>query len=168
MATKGGPGRTAMAGDTTHSPERPAPSVLLDVFIPVVIHPKQSTRVYTFRGRARCKKDPKVIANARAIATCLRMQNQFTPRGDEVAGPLELDVVFVFPLLAKGRGCGFKDTAPDLDNCVKQLLDVLESVGFIENDSRVAKMVLEKRRSEHPGIDIQLTRLSVVRRRRQR
>lgn len=79
--------------------------------------------------------------------------------------PVRLEVTFNFPYLKKHSAKDrenriVKTTKPDLDNTVKILLDCMEEVGLVINDSRICQMVLEKYYSDKPGIVWQLTERS--------
>lgn len=70
-----------------------------------------------------------------------------------------LDITFYYQIKAKNRWGQWKTSAPDLDNSVKSLQDVMSRMGFWHNDSQIALLKLKKRLSEHPGILIETGRL---------
>ena len=79
-------------------------------------------------------------------------------------GCFQLIVVITFPWL-KGHGKRLKERCralrmnkkPDIDNLVKIIADSLEKSGCIVNDSRIARMVIEKRYGDDTGIQYKLT-----------
>jgi Holliday junction resolvase RusA-like endonuclease len=79
-----------------------------------------------------------------------------------VTGPVELDVRMVYPH-NKGTKLGDrvyllpKDTRPDADNAAKHLIDLLSRMRFIENDAKVARLVVEKFHGPESHVGIQIT-----------
>ena len=79
-------------------------------------------------------------------------------------GCYQLQMVITFPWL-KGHGKGLKkrcralrmNKKPDIDNLVKVVADALEKSGCIVNDSRIARMVIEKRYGDDCGIQYKLS-----------
>lgn len=74
-------------------------------------------------------------------------------------GPVCLKVIFTYSIKDKKRWGHWKTSKPDLDNSVKLLQDVLTDLHFFKDDSQIAKLVLEKRLSSHPLIEIEIGRL---------
>lgn len=74
-------------------------------------------------------------------------------------GPVVLKVIFNYAIKDAKRWGQWKTSRPDLDNSVKLLQDVLTELGFFKDDSQIAKLVLEKRFSAHPLIEIEMGRL---------
>ena len=70
-----------------------------------------------------------------------------------------LDITFYYQIKQPKRWGQWKTSAPDLDNSVKSLQDVMSRMGFWKNDSQIALLKLKKRLSEHPGILIETGRL---------
>ena len=73
--------------------------------------------------------------------------------------PISIKVTWVFPhnKTDKAGQAYWHDTKPDCGNLDKALLDVLEDEGFYTNDSRIVKEVIQKLRSDYPGIFIEIT-----------
>lgn len=74
-------------------------------------------------------------------------------------GPVYLKVIFNYAIKDKKRWGNWKTSKPDLDNAVKLLQDVLTDLHFFKDDSQIARLVLEKRLSSHPFIEIGIGRL---------
>ena len=83
-------------------------------------------------------------------------------------GPLCVDVEWTYPYLARTRKRDLGllipcDTAPDRDNLQKGLFDVMEKLGYWENDSRVAQGIFNKWWGPNPGIKITIRKATGVR-----
>ena len=74
-------------------------------------------------------------------------------------GPLRLVVKWCYPVKGKHQNGEYKATKPDTDNLNKALKDIMESLGFFVNDSRVASEVIEKFWADIPGIYIRVEHL---------
>lgn len=60
-----------------------------------------------------------------------------------LTGPLRLSVFWHFAHLEsapkrRAENLCWKDTAPDLDNCEKLLIDTMQKMGFFTNDGKIA------------------------------
>lgn len=73
-------------------------------------------------------------------------------------GPLRLCICWTFPHLASAKKTNlvYKDTAPDLDNMEKVLVDLLAKMEFLANDGQVADKRTVKLWGRTPGILIQI------------
>lgn len=127
---------------------------MIDFFIPILPVPKQGDRV----SSGRHYQPRKVTTNAKELA--LYMQ-PFVPR-EPLAGPLKLDVTVYYPHLsrtsAKRRLLAIpKGTAPDGENLLKQVADVMEKLGFFAVcDGQVSDGRLRKRWSHRFGFRVRL------------
>ncbi len=84
---------------------------------------------------------------------------------DPITGVVELAVVVTWPWRAgdskkvRALGWDWHSTKPDLDNWVKDLIDCMVRMRFIEDDAKVARCVSEKRRGDDVGVKIGIARL---------
>ena len=60
------------------------------------------------------------------------------------------------PLKNRDKGKLAKDTAPDGEQLLKQLNDVMESVGFFKNDGQIADMRVRKFWTDNVGVSVLL------------
>ena len=79
-------------------------------------------------------------------------------------GFLRLDVVVNYPFLKKHKKNEdyeyiVKNTKPDIDNVVKIISDSMEKAGLVKNDSRFARIYMEKRYSHRPGVQFRISRM---------
>lgn len=80
-------------------------------------------------------------------------------------GPLYAEINFFYPptemakskMEKKGMISLPKSTKPDLDNLAKQLLDVMQELGFYRNDSQIWDLFLTKIYHESPRIEIYIS-----------
>ena len=73
-----------------------------------------------------------------------------------LSGPLAADVRLCWEADAKHPAGSPKDTKPDLDNIEKTLWDVMERLGFFENDAQVALKRVAKLYGDVPGVYVRL------------
>ena len=71
-----------------------------------------------------------------------------------MTGPLYMKVIWCFPM-GKHDG-GYCTDKPDLDNANKLLQDVLQELGFFNDDKQIAKLQLTKIYAENPCVMISL------------
>lgn len=86
-------------------------------------------------------------------------------------GPLKAEIDFCYPATEKAKeimlrnsyGWYPKATKPDCDNLSKQLLDVMQELGFYRNDSQIYVLLIQKfyvstlaEKIHNPGIEIYL------------
>jgi len=70
-------------------------------------------------------------------------------------GPIELDVVWLFPKGKSHKAGEWRITKPDTDNLEKMLKDCMTEVGFWNDDAQVVKETVQKKWADEPtGIDI--------------
>lgn len=132
----------------------------LSFAIPYIVNPKQSMRI-GMRGSRPCSfQDPKVIRNADALAALMLPHRPESP----LVGPIKESVRFVYPWLKKHPNkvrAGFleKDTRPDIEQLLKQLNDVMERMGFFDNDAQVAVVEASKVFGPTPLVQIELAEI---------
>jgi|CXWL01.1.fsa_nt_gi Holliday junction resolvase RusA-like endonuclease len=135
----------------------------LEFFVPCNIEPKQGDRVRIASTKAGKRfamhyTPGKVKRNAGNLAAIIAPHRPSEP----LRGPLKLSVIFQYAWRAgaskKAREAKLqpKDKKPDLDNCIKQLLDVMQSCGFFVNDSQVADLHAKKVWTTTPGVFVKL------------
>lgn len=116
----------------------------ITISIPFTIQPKQADRsriATTKSGKQWVQhyQPADVRHNADSLAALVAPYRPAVP----LDCPIEVDVCYCFPWASSVRKwqheCGWwpRDTKPDLDNCTKQLMDVLQRCGFFTNDSRI-------------------------------
>jgi len=132
----------------------------IEFFIPVKVLPKQSARF----GKGHARRDPRIDANAKALAAYAM---QYKP-----AAPLEwaLRVHLTFhhswtcrhSARTQRAGRQWKATRPDLDNLAKQVLDVLESAGFYDDDGQIADLHLRDFYADDDGVQVLIEELPIA------
>ena len=139
----------------------------MDIWIPC--NPPKSTHQASQRIMKR-KNGPQFIgkmetSKGRAVQqslTALLLPHQ---PAAALEGPIELVVRWHFPWRKsepkRNRALGAKwcDKRPDADNIVKLPLDVMTRLAFWNDDSQIARLVVEKRWADAPGIGIECTPL---------
>jgi Holliday junction resolvase RusA-like endonuclease len=63
-------------------------------------------------------------------------------------------VKWCFPITGNHYDGEYKDTKPDTHNLDKMLFDIMEDLGYWDNDARVASEIIEKFYADIPGIYI--------------
>jgi Holliday junction resolvase RusA-like endonuclease len=63
-------------------------------------------------------------------------------------------VKWCFPITGNHYNGEYKDTKPDTHNLDKMLFDIMEDLGYWDNDARVASEIIEKFYANIPGIYI--------------
>jgi Holliday junction resolvase RusA-like endonuclease len=127
----------------------------IEFFIPLVVKPKQSTRFGG--GRAFPKKE--TLDNAAQLAAFASRHRPDSP----IDQPVRARYVFQRAYLKKdGKRAAMGETIPDdtgadLGNRVKQLEDVLESVGILANDTRIWDCEAKKVRTAQCGVQVWLS-----------
>ena len=129
--------------------------IVLDIPPPKGTAQQQKTGV---RHGKIIKYDPPNVRFMKALFTTLLSQHR--PH-EPLKGALSLKVEFFYPYRKadEKKAGGFdiwKDTQPDCDNLVKGLNDVMEKLGFFDNDGQIARLVVEKSWSSSPCIEINL------------
>ena len=142
--------------------------MIVEFDVPWIVEPKQGDRsriVDMSNGRrfVRHYQPVKVKRNSFTLGLLMNEHRPPTP----MEGPLRLDVQFRYPWRAgtskKVRTAGRpvpKDKKPDLDNCLKQLLDTMQSGGFFRNDSQIADLHASKVWCDVPGLYVRLEEIS--------
>lgn len=81
-------------------------------------------------------------------------------------GCMQLQMVITFPWLGKHgkklrERCKAvrKNTKPDVDNTTKVFMDAMDICNVLANDSRVSRLIVEKRHGEKTGVQWQLKEL---------
>lgn len=74
-------------------------------------------------------------------------------------GPTRVIVKWLFPITGNHHDGEYKDTKPDAHNLDKLLFDIMEDLGFWDNDARVASEIIEKFYANIPGIYIKIESL---------
>ncbi len=129
--------------------------------IPFAVGAKQGDRSRVVTPRTgkpfvRHYPDPKTKRNAQALeALCL----PYVP-AQPLEGPLCVKLHAYYPWRKseskrnRARGEIPKDTKPDADNIAKQVLDVLEAMGFFANDSQVTHLEVHKAWTVRPSLAV--------------
>jgi len=106
----------------------------------------QHSKLISGRVWIRHYRPPEVEANATELAAYF--SHARPPKAWDC--PVVLRVLFVSKWLgghgkkARARGWAWDSTVPDVDNRTKQLLDVLQNIGAITNDSRIVRVEATK------------------------
>lgn len=128
----------------------------LEFFIPYRVAPKQS-----FRADRRAHKDPKLVANEKALAALLCPHRPQEP----LQGTLRQRLVFQYPWRRAEHkkwiqhGSRPKNTVPDYEQLCKNVNDVMESMGFFTNDAIIAGAEVWKLWCCQPGVQVYLEEL---------
>ena len=115
----------------------------VDFHIPWLPRPKQSFR-YTQTGRKYTPADVK--EDQRSLASLIEQHRPDKP----LVGPLRFAMTIIYPWRkseskrVRALGLRPKGTKPDTDNLQKQVCDVLERMGFFENDAQIAQSNVAK------------------------
>jgi len=72
-------------------------------------------------------------------------------------GPIELHVVWCFPLQGKHENGEPKTTKPDTDNMIKLFKDCMTKTGYWKDDAQVFREINEKFYSNVEGVFVQAT-----------
>ena len=76
-------------------------------------------------------------------------------------GPVDLLVMWCFPLAGNHKNGDYKTSRPDTDNLQKLLKDVMTELKFWKDDALVASETVKKFWAEKPGIYIRIMELGV-------
>lgn len=128
---------------------------VIHFYCPIAVQPKQSMRMRVVNGRPMSYPSPKVSQNAKALAAAFKPYAPSKPW----TGPVELDVRFWMPFpkatsKRKRETIIWHDKKPDRGNLLKQIEDVLEACGFVENDSQFCVGSVAKCWGEEPAITV--------------
>lgn len=91
-----------------------------------------------------------------AILEALTDTQQEVPRYEE---PISVTVNFCYSIKDRKRWGEWKTSKPDLDNSVKLLLDVMTKMGFWKDDALISRLVITKKLSGAPSVEIDIRRL---------
>lgn len=117
----------------------------------------QHKSISTRGGKPRLHDSPQLIAAVNMLTGLFLPHRPKQP----LDGPLSLTVTLTYPYTQqqakKANGAVIpKLSAPDLDNQLKTLTDVLGKCGFFTNDSRICDLRAVKQHGPVPGITIDL------------
>jgi Holliday junction resolvase RusA-like endonuclease len=122
----------------------------------------QQKRLVIVKGKPRFFHDARMKREEQTWAALLAPHTPDAP----LSGPVYLRVRMTWPFLKatpkKHQGWRrWKETKPDCSNVVKHLEDLLVKLRFVNDDSQVARLVVEKcyGAEQDVGIDIELTTL---------
>ena len=144
----------------------------LEFIVDVLVLPKQGDRSMIMRPKAKGASafikhyPPKAQAdNASQLAQAIRRYRPLEP----FDGPIEVELSFVSAWRSAESGrvkksgrYRRKDTHPDNDNLSKQVLDVLESEGFLASDARVSDLILKKRWGPRHLLRVRIEKLELL------
>jgi Holliday junction resolvase RusA-like endonuclease len=134
--------------------------VSVDVTVPCV-PPKtahHAKRIVRVGGFARLADKPELTSARHTLLALLQPHAPAAP----LVGPVALVIDLTWPWLAgdgkRTRALGRipHDTKPDWDNAGKTLADVLVTLRYLEQDSRIVDGRVRKWRGDSPGIRVQL------------
>lgn len=140
----------------------PAPKQVLCRFIPCEIPTTtaQMKGVSVRNGKPFFFTNKKAAKAGRQIAAFLRPHAPPAP----FTGPLSLTLELRFRWRKAESKRHIKqwefypiDTAPDVDNLAKEILDQMTKLGFWKSDGQLARLQLTKVWADTPGLDIMLT-----------
>ena len=77
-----------------------------------------------------------------------------------MTGPLSMLVIWFFPA-DDNHPIGYCTNKPDLDNANKLLQEVMQELGFFEDDKQIVNLHLSKRYTNSPGVVIYLDNAEV-------
>ena len=119
-------------------------------------------RIIRVKGHARLGDKPELTA-AKSFWDALFLQHRpATP----LVGPLLLWITLTWPWntsdskKTRANGWVYHDTAPDVDNMTKTLMDSMARCAYFNRDSQVACLQIDKYRGDNPGIEVTLGELS--------
>lgn len=133
------------------------------VFWLSVVPPKathQAKRIVRRGDHAVLADKPELVATRQTLDAAIAQALHGEPV-TMLEGPLELELIFAFPLLKshKAIACDWKPTRPDLDNLAKTVIDALARRGFFRDDAQIVTMKLGKVHNERFGIGVSLEAL---------
>lgn len=141
---------------------------VIEFTIPFTVQAKQSdrTRIVTRKDGTQYVhhyQSNRVVINAQHLAAAVCPHRPPAPWD----GPVGMEVTYIYPWRSteskRKRAAGeiLKWTAPDLEQLDKQLTDVLESAGFVTNDSRIVARWSCKKWGNNPGVHVRLEKLEI-------
>ena len=111
---------------------------MVEFFLPYEVVGKKPPRVSTKGGFARAYKPARETDNTDALQSLMLKHRPAEP----LDGPLSLYLVVARP--GRKKKDAWAPTKPDLDNCMKQVMDCAEKMGFVVNDSRIVYVGMAK------------------------
>lgn len=127
----------------------------LDFFMPMV--PPTAThqeKKWTVRGGKPVSYEPAEVKAARA--KLLAYLGQHRPE-EPLEGPVELEVLWLFPANGRHGDMTPKVTRPDTDNLQKLLKDCITVLKFWRDDAQVYTETVMKFWADEPGIAIRVS-----------
>ena len=127
----------------------------LPMMPPTVTH--QEKQVAVTKGKPKFYEPPELKAARAKLQSHLDKHVPSAP----YTGPVDLLVMWLFPVTGSHRNGEYKTTRPDTDNLQKLLKDVMTQVGYWRDDALVASETVKKFWAEKPGIFIRIQELEV-------
>ena len=124
---------------------------MIEFFLPYKVVGKKPPRVSTRGGHARAYKPARETDNTDALQALMLPHRPAEP----MDGPLSLYLVVARP--GRKKKDAWAPTKPDLDNCMKQVMDCAEKMGFVANDSRIVYVGMAKVLDVTHGCYIKIT-----------
>lgn len=139
---------------------------MIDVWIGGLPQPQGSSRAFVRGGRAVITSANPRLRPWRATVT-EELSNAIGVGSHPIADPVAVTLEFVFPRPASHFGKRgllpsapeFPGGRPDVDKCVRAILDSLQESGAIRDDSLVVTLIARKRFGERPGVRIHVERV---------
>lgn len=119
----------------------------------------QESKVAVVRNKPIIYKPEKI---KQAKKELIKHLMPFKPK-EQMQGPIELKVVWLFPRGKRHKHFEWRVTKPDTDNLEKMLKDCMTEVGFWKDDALVVSETVYKIWSDEPtGISIELNALDKI------
>lgn len=119
----------------------------------------QESKVAVVRNKPIIYKPEKI---KQAKKELIRHLMPFKPK-EQMEGPIELKVVWLFPRGKRHKHFEWRVTRPDTDNLEKMLKDCMTEVGFWKDDALVVSETVYKVWSDEPtGISIEINALDKI------
>jgi len=131
----------------------------IEFTIPIIPTAQMRARARRMGNHASVYKDPKQVKNEENLASLISKYAPAVP----FSGPVAIKVDIFLPI-PKSQSQWRKDAAiaghikhtskPDIDNCLKELLDVMTKTGFWDDDSQVMRIAATKQYGAKPRWEI--------------
>jgi Holliday junction resolvase RusA-like endonuclease len=140
--------------------------MIWEIWVAGVAQPQGSARGFKAGNRVIITTDNKNLRPWRhAVTSEVQQKMAFAGPEEPLAGPIGLELVFVFPRLKGHYGSkGLLASAPrehavrpDLDKLARAVIDALADAGLLRNDAQVAALMASKRYGDRPGCQIRLS-----------
>lgn len=127
-------------------------------FVAGIPVPQGSKTAYVVKGRAVLADANKKKLKPWRLEVTRLARASWLDRA-QLAGPVRLDVVFVFerPVSVKRR---LPSVAPDLDKLVRAIGDGVTDAGIWKDDGQVVRIVAEKVYGAAPGVHVSVSEMS--------